>query len=106
MKAGKLRNLIRIERPVEGTPDEHGFRQPTFELVAEAWADVFGLAGSQIEQRGQFAYESSHRIELRFLPNLDPTMRVKFEDTVFNITGIVDPDRRRQRLFLFCAAKV
>ena len=104
MRAGQLRSLITIEQPTEGLPDAHNFRAPNWAPVAQPWADITGLAGSQAERGIVVDATTTHRIEIRYRAGLTPLMRVSHEGTVYKITAIIDPDKRKRRLYLFCTA--
>ncbi len=87
------------------TRSDHGDTIPVYTTFATVWADIIGLAGSQIARAGLVENTSSHRVEVRFRSDLNERMRVKWGDAELNITAIVDPDRLGERQFLFCAQK-
>lgn len=88
MGAGKYRHRIDIERKV-ANGDGYTWQPVVRNLPAEIKplsAREFVGAGSQV--LGQ----ASARIEIRYRPGLDPTMRVRHGAVIYNILGVLEDD--------------
>lgn len=99
MRAGSLRTLVAIEKPVE-TQDAFGDPVPTWTEVVRTYASKrvsSGNEGESFEQR-----VSSYDIEwrLRYRSTFDPRWRIReiVTGTIHDIIFVADPTGRRREL--------
>lgn len=102
MQAGKLRHRIEILRPLYAAPNEYGERVPTYPVWQRVWAEIEPLAAREIEFAHSFAMTVSHKLRIRFLPDIAAGMRIRHGVRVFEINGITSPDERAIENNLFC----
>lgn len=103
MRAGELRDLITIEKPEYGSPDELGERTVSWREHARCWASIRSLSGREIASLPQEWAEARWRISLRLLDAdpVTPAMRVAWGSKRLNIVS-VERDSRGRRLDLLC----
>ncbi|MEQ8825475.1 MAG: phage head closure protein [Filomicrobium sp.] len=99
IKIGNLRQRIAIEEPVR-TSDGGGGAEETWGLVAEVWAQIRPLNGSERAEADGLAGKVTHEIILRYRSGLRPDMRFVYQGRVFDIRAVLDLEERRR--FLRC----
>jgi SPP1 family predicted phage head-tail adaptor len=104
----RLRHRLTLQQEVR-TPDGAGGYTRSWEDVAELWGEIIPLTGSGSSARGsgkeivfagQIQAEISHRILLRYRSDITPAMRLLYENRLFNIRMVADPDEKRDTLQL------
>jgi SPP1 family predicted phage head-tail adaptor len=102
MNAGELRHRVTFQK--RGIDPATGGLTGWVDYVT-VWAKVEDLSGRsylQAQMLGE-ASQVTTRITVRWRPDLDPHMRVKFGSRTFDIKAILDPDGRRRSLQIMCA---
>jgi SPP1 family predicted phage head-tail adaptor len=100
-RIGELRHRIVLEAPVR-TADGGGGATVSWMLVAETWAAIRPVGGSESVVAEQIAGRVSHVIELRHRSGVEPRMRIRREARTFEILAVLDVDERRRRLRCLC----
>ena len=100
MQAGRLRHLIRIERPVQTRSGDRGGYTTTWQTVVDDLpADVIPLSGRELLAAQSTQSEITTRCTIRWRDDLNATMRVVHTccgGAVHNIRAILpDPTFRR-----------
>ncbi len=102
MNAGELRHRVTFQK--RGIDPATGGLTGWVDYVT-VWAKVEDLSGRDYFQ-AQILGEASlvtSRITVRWRPDIDPHMRVKFGSRFFDIKAILDPDGRRRSMQIMCA---
>lgn len=99
--AGDLRDRVSIEA-ASRTSDGGGGASVTWVKVAEAWAAVRPVSGSESFIADRLEGRITHDIWLRYRPGLDPGMRMTLGPRVFDLFAVFDPDGRQR--WLHCQA--
>lgn len=99
IRIGNLRQRVSIERPVR-TSDGGGGAQESWELVAEVWAQIRPLSGSERVEADGLAGKVSHETIIRYRDDVEPEQRLAFDSRLFDIRAVLDVDERRR--FLRC----
>lgn len=99
--AGKYRHPITIQKQSE-TKNEYGERVTVWTDFTLSRASMNPISGKQYLNSEAIKSEISHQIHLRYIPNLDPTMRVKFGDRYFQIITIINFQEMNKELQLMC----
>lgn len=102
MRAGLLRHKVTLQKLGERVDDGAGGGSIPFEDVADVWAHIHPLAGSELLRAGQFDATLSHRISIRYYPGIHPSWRVKYGTRVFDIKSVADLDERHREIELMC----
>lgn len=90
MRIGKLRNLVRIERPVTAANDEETV-QTGWEPVCNAWADIAYLSGIETIKSGVPVSVARASVQIRYRPDIAANMRIVHGSTVYDIKSVL-PD--------------
>lgn len=86
MQGGKLRHLITIEKYTE-TQDAVGGVSKTYETFTRAWASIQPMLGREHFTEQRVSSEQTHRINMRYIPGVESTMRIKYNGRVFELIG-------------------
>jgi SPP1 family predicted phage head-tail adaptor len=90
---GRLNRRLALEAPAE-TPDGAGGVVRTYDIVATLWASVEPVSSRGAVEAGALGATVTHRIRIRFLPDI--TVRHRFRDgaRVFRIVSLRVRDKR------------
>lgn len=101
MLAGALRQIVRIETPIE-TPDGAGGSTTAWTLVCEPRAAVTPLSGRERALQSANDADVSHTVTLRFRAGITPKCRLVYGSRVFRIVAGLDVEERHRELTLSC----
>lgn len=102
MRAGKLRHFISFISEDIVSQDDSGGIVRTPRIHARAWARVEELSGTELVHAQQKKPNSTHEVGLRYVANLDTTMKIRHNGKLFNIENIDDIDGRHIELVILC----
>jgi len=101
MRAGNLKHKIVIQTYTEPQND--------FGEVVKGWADfktayasITPLSAKEFYKAGVQA-EATHKIEVRYLKDIKPKMRVVYQDRIFDITSVLNIREENKTLQLICS---
>ena len=106
MRAGLLRHLLIIDRPVDGLRDDVGQVTDGWEQYAEAWGQVETLTGTELTDARQVDGRATVSVTIRYQPGITPDMRVREGDQVRHILSVSDLEGRERMLVLTCSELV
>lgn len=86
MKAGLLRHLVVIEKYTE-TRDAVGGVIKGYVEFAQAWASIQPMLGREHFTEQRVSTEQTHRINMRYIPGVESTMRLTHNGRTFEIIG-------------------
>lgn len=103
LRAGKLRHRIQIVAPTGGQDTFGGVPPGNWQTVKTTWAEIDGVSARDNLAAGQFISISTHRIVVRFDPNIsiNAGQQIWFKRRTFQIQGVVNPDERNKMLYLY-----
>ena len=105
----KMRRRLTIEKPVS-TPDGQGGFTTVWVTFATVWGEVKTASRSERWFSDQVQPVGSHKIVIRWLKDVEETMRVRLSSTdidrTYQIKGITFVDDRRYFITLDCAENV
>jgi SPP1 family predicted phage head-tail adaptor len=90
---GRLNRRLALEAPVE-TPDGAGGIVRTYETVATLWASVEPTAARGTVEAGALGANITHRIRIRFSPDISVRHRFRDGARVLRIVSLRVRDRR------------
>lgn len=108
MIAGKLRHRVYIQRATEAA-NTYGEMVKTWASIYRVWASVEPLTGRELERAQQVSAEATTRVKIRYTDDVTVGDRILFgtyDQRVFEINAIVNPDERNVELHLFCSEAV
>ncbi len=96
-RAGAMRLRLRLEAPVDAA-DDIGGQTRTYALLGNLWGEVTPMQGDEELVSDRFEARITHRVTLRFRPDVTARMRLVAAARVFTIRAVFDPDGSRRRL--------
>ena len=103
-----MRDLRRVYRhPVmiqtyEATLNEWNEPVQTWKDWKQVWVSIEPISGREYWAKHQAQAEVSHRIRMRYIPGVLPTMRIVYGDRIFEIESVIDWEERNEYLQLMC----
>lgn len=105
MNAGPLDQRITIQQRTAGV-DALGQAATTWADVAEVWAQVQPLRGTEFFAAGQIQSAVEVRFRIRHRTGVAPTMRVLWRSQAHDIVSVIEPNGAQVMLELMCTAGV
>lgn len=101
MRAGELRHRVTLEQRTQ-TVASQGSLTPIWQGVATVWAAVEPVGGDEGE-RGKHADATiTHRVRIRYRPDVSPKMRVSYGDRRLEVVAVLNQEERDREVFLMC----
>ncbi len=103
MRAGLLRHRVDLQAPTQ-TRGPAGGVVETFATVQTVYASVEPIGGKEFFAAQQVQSDLSHRIRLRWRPDLTPTTkwRVRYDGRDFDIEQVIEMFERMREWHLMC----
>lgn len=95
MMAGKLRHYVSIEVPF-ATKNTFSEKAVEWQLFNKVWANIETLNGRDKAVAAASWPSATNKISMRYLKGLLPTMRIRFEDTIYSILNVNDVELRHR----------
>lgn len=102
---GALRHRVVVERP-ERTPDEAGTATIAWIPLANVFARIEAVGGREIETADGIAGRITHKVLLRYRPDILPEMRIVADTRILEIRAAFDADGRARWLQCLCEERV
>ncbi|MGI5872669.1 MAG: phage head closure protein [Bacillota bacterium] len=87
MNPGELDKRITFQR-LTTTTNENGFEVETLEDFKTVWAKVSNLHGREYFEAAAVQRENTVKFTIRYLPDVNPSMKILFQGRKYNITSI------------------
>jgi SPP1 family predicted phage head-tail adaptor len=105
MKIGILRHRVTIQEKIVAD-DELKQQSETWTDIATVWASVEPLSGREYFASKQVNADISVKITMRCRKDITPDMRVVFNEVVYEILSVINPEERNISLILMCREAV
>jgi len=105
MKAGNLRHLVSFEKYVE-TFNEYGEPVKTYQEFMKGWAEIRPLLGQEQFNEKEYHTLQTHRIQVRYRPGLEQTMRIVYKNRKFELVGAPSNWMERDIFYFFRVREV
>lgn len=103
MRAGALDQRLRIESRVD-TVNSVGQAIPTWSVFASTIpAERNAIRGQEYFAAQQLTVQKAMMFRIRYLPGLNASMRIWFENEVWDIAAIVEGPGRHREMLVYCA---
>ena len=99
--AAQMSRQVTLYRPGQRDASDGSTTPP--EPFVVSWAAIRALAGDELDKAQQIAQETTHLVTLPYQSGITENMLVKFEERMFQIRYIEDPDEMHWELRIFCA---
>lgn len=100
-RPGNLRHRLVLEQLAETSDGGGGFTQSWTE-VAELWAAIRPISGSEQVESGRMAGTITHELVLRYRTGVVPAMRFRNGARVFQVLAVINVDERGVWLKCLC----
>lgn len=98
---GRLRHRLTIQQSVRAV-DEGGGATLTWSDLADVWAEVTAQSGREIVSGDALTARRFYRVLMRYRADVDPTMRLIWNERVFEILSVRDEDGTQHWLTCDC----
>ena len=99
MRIGDLRKRVTIQQR-NVTRDAYGASIETWDPLVTVWANIEALRGREYFNAAQVRAEVTHRIRIRYLPNITPAMRVVEGNRTFDIQAVLEDNKKRELMLI------
>lgn len=89
MSIGDLRHRITFQR-LTSAVNENGFEMETWQDYKTVWASVSNLSGREYYQAAAIQAEKTVKFLVRYIEDIDTSMKILFKEKQYNITSIYD----------------
>jgi SPP1 family predicted phage head-tail adaptor len=104
MNIGGKNKRVDIEAPTL-TPDGMGGHTVSFTTIASSVAaSIWPVSANEIIASNAPAMVTTHRIRMRFRKDIKSNWRLRYHNTYFNITAIIDINMANRELEILCKA--
>lgn len=87
MDIGELKHRITFQKLVTDT-NENGFEMEDWKDYKTVWAAITNLHGREYFEAAAVKAENTVKFKIRYIQNIEPTMRIIFKGKRYNITSI------------------
>lgn len=87
MKSEELKRKIVIQK-YENAVNDNGFEEEAWQNFKPVWAKVENLHGREYFEAAAVKAENTVKFTIRYVPSIEPTMRILFQGKQYNITSI------------------
>lgn len=87
MDIGKLKHRITFQK-LTATTNENGFEIEDWKDYKTVWAAITNLHGREYFEAAAVKAENTVKFTIRYVPNIEPTMRIIFKGKQYNISSI------------------
>ena len=101
MRAGALRHLVAVMEP-STLKDAHGQRVLTFTQHSQRHASIEPLKQEERVAADRVQGVRTHRIVMRFHPDITSRWRITFDGRTFDVDGILNKDERNVSTEAIC----
>lgn len=101
MKIGKLRHRVTLQEYIS-SKDSFGAEIETWSDTATVWAGIEPLSGKEYFAAQQVNAEINTKIMIRYRAGVRSTMRVAFQNRLFEILSVINTEEKNQELILMC----
>jgi len=101
INGGLYRHPVVIQKQTTITND-YGEQLTQFVDVAKTRAAIFPISGREYFASESVNSEVSHKINMRYLPNITPNMMISYNGRSFRIISVVNFQERCRELQLMC----
>ena len=100
MNIGRLNKRVDIMGYVT-SKDEMGQSKQSLQKLATVWADIKPMRGSELYEVGRLQSKMTHRIYIRYLPDVTTSNWIVYNGKRFNIVSVVNPDYENKYLEIY-----
>ena len=102
---GELRHRIIIQKlksPLNDYGEIEVNNQETWIDIAVVRAGIYPISGKEFFAAETVNSEITHKVKIRYIKGLSPSMRIKFNNRIFSIESIINFQEKNIELQLLC----
>jgi SPP1 family predicted phage head-tail adaptor len=99
---GELRHKITFQRYDKEHQNDYGEPEPIWVDVMTISAAIYPLSGREFFSAEKENSEVTHKINIRYVKGLSPSMQIMFGDRLFSIISIINFQERNVELQIMC----
>jgi len=97
MRAGNLSKLVSIGHSIEAI-DAVGGVELVWTEYSKAWASITPLRGTEKWVSAEKHATATHAIRIRYIAGVTPSMRIEYNDRVFDILSAINVGERNKMI--------
>ena len=97
----ELRQRLILETLIVTSNEVGGVRR-MWQNAATLWASIETIEADQRADTGQVGQRLTHRVTIRYRPDIDTLKRFRRDDDIFMIRAVYDANGRRRWLICLC----
>lgn len=101
-----FRHLVSIEKQDIVGRDPSNKPIVDWVVFKKARAEIDPLRGREYLAGKQVLAEVTHRVSIRYIKGIKPTMRVRYKDRLFEIESVLNPYEKNYELQLMCKEQI
>ena len=101
MRAGDLRHSVVIQKEYS-TRDSYGAETPEWVDFATVWAGISPIRGREYFAAQTVNADVDTKIIIRHLQELEPKMRMKYGERIFEIVSVINVEEKNREVHLMC----
>jgi SPP1 family predicted phage head-tail adaptor len=98
-RSSTLRHKLTLQQEIR-TADDMGGYVRSWKNIADLWAEIIPVGGMEQFFANQLQASVTHRILLRYRPDITANNRLLFEKRAFNIHAVLNTQERNEMLEL------
>lgn len=101
MDIGRLKHRITFQE-LSRRKNEYGELVDEWLDIKTVWAEIKPVSGNQFFAAKQISSEISHNVYIRYRDELNPSMRIKFKERVFEILYLMNVNEDNRLMQIYC----
>ena len=101
MRIGDLRHRMDWQSP-RRVSDGAGGWTTTYETLVRTWVAIWPIRANELVASGQRSLEVTHKIRMRYRPEITTDWRGKFGSRYFSIVSAINPNEANRTIDLLC----
>lgn len=99
LNIAEFRHRITFQKLVRASDGMGGFSTDWTDVIT-VWAKIEPLSGSERLNSERLETQRSHKVQIRYRPEITTDMRILFRDRILQVHGVHSPDERRGYTFI------
>jgi SPP1 family predicted phage head-tail adaptor len=98
---GEFRHIITFQKETN-IENAYGETDNIWEDVLQTRGGIYPISGKEFYAAERVNSELSHKVNMRYVPNITPDLRINFEGRIFQIISVINFQERNVELQLLC----
>lgn len=98
---GELRHIVTFQKKSD-VQNEYGETNGWIDVLKQRRVGIYPISGKEFFAAETVNSEVTHKVKMRYDPNVTPDMRIKFGQRHLNIISVINFQERNVELQLLC----